>query len=145
MWKLWQFYTKNVKVNLSSQLERWPPSNHICKLSQEPRSCQKKGRKRYLLLFFCTKFGENDVLGIILRCPPPREARLRLGSVAAALVDSLQQLNPGYVYKHIEKLDTEKLDTAYGLLPFMASSSGGVRYGLCVPNFFASIFFMRPT
>jgi len=30
-------------------------------------------------------------------------ARLQLGSVAAALVDSPQQLNPGYVYKHIEK------------------------------------------
>jgi len=40
--------------------------------------------------YFLAQFfsGENDVLGIILQCSPQREARLRLGSIAAALVDS---------------------------------------------------------
>ena len=74
-------------------------------------------------------FGENDVLGNILQCSPPREARLRLGSVAVALVDSPQQLYPSYVYKNIEKLDTDK--RAYGWLPPMASSSGGQIGALC--------------
>ena len=53
-----------------------------------------------------------------------KEARLRLGSVAAVL-DAL----PAYVYKHIEKLDTDK--QAYGWLPLMASSSGGQIGALC--------------
>jgi len=48
---------------------------------------------------------------------------MRLDSVAAALVDSPQQLNPGYKYKQIEKLDTDK--RAYGWLPLTASSLGG--------------------
>ena len=76
--------------------------------------------------------GANDVLGIILRSPP-RGARLLLGSVAVALVDSLQQLNLGYVFKHIEKLDTDK--RAYGWLPLMASSLGGQIGALCAESF----------
>jgi len=42
-------------------------------------------------IFLPNFFRKNGVLGIILRCSPPREATLRLGNVAAALVDSLQQ------------------------------------------------------
>ena len=67
-------------------------------------------------------------------CSPPQEAKLRLGSVAAALVDSPQ----GYVYKHIEKLDTDK--RAYGCLPLMASSSGGQIGFMCRKRFSERIF-----
>jgi len=62
---------------------------------------QTKGQNLSHLNFFAQVFfGENDeigalaakyrknVIGIILRCSPQREARLRLGSVAAALVNS---------------------------------------------------------
>jgi len=64
--------------------------------------------------------------------------------VLAALVDSPQQFYPGYVYKRIEKLDTDK--RAYGWLPLMASSSGGQIGALpsCVPKVFLSVFFLRP-
>ena len=48
-------------------------------------------------------------------------------------MDSLQQNNPGYVYKHIKKLDTDK--RAYGWLPLMASSSGGQIGTSCAENF----------
>ena len=40
---------------------------------------------------------------------------------------------PGYVYKHIEKLDTDK--RAYGWLPLMASSSGGQIGALCAETY----------
>jgi len=73
-----------------------------------------------------------------LRCSPSRVSRLRLGSVAAALVDSPQQLNLGYVYKQIEKLDTDK--RAQGWLPLMASSSGGQIGALCAESFCEHIF-----
>jgi len=42
----------------------------------------------HFLILLQKNFGENDVLGIILRCSPSREAKLQSGSVAAALVDS---------------------------------------------------------
>ena len=61
------------------------------------------------------------------------QARLRLGSVAVALVKSLQKLNPSYVHKNIEKLETDK--RAYGWLPLMASSSWGQIGALCADRF----------
>ena len=88
--------------SLSSQLERWPPSNHICKLSQElPQRGTGGGQVTVLarlvkinhfFIFFAQNFSvENDVLGTILRCSPLREPTLQLGRVASALVDSPQQ------------------------------------------------------
>jgi len=54
-------------------------------------SWPKKGSKSITFNFLPKKIiGENDVLGIIWRRSPQREARLRLGSVAEALVDSPQ-------------------------------------------------------
>ena len=60
--------------------------------------------------------------------------------VLAALVDSPQQFYPGYVYKRIEKLDTDK--RAYGWLFLMVSSPGGSDRGfakLCAKSFFERI------
>jgi len=48
-------------------------------------------KKRVKIHHFFIFFGENDVLEIILRCSPPRETALQLGSVTAALVESAQQ------------------------------------------------------
>ena len=51
-----------------------------------------KKRSKSITFFFWKKIsGENDVLGIILRCSPPRKATLQFDSVAAALVNYLQQ------------------------------------------------------
>jgi len=130
------------QANLSSQL--WPPKTTSANCPKNsPRGVlwggsghghgQKKGQDRSLFYFFAQFFfGEIDVRRIDV---PPREARLRLGSVAAALVNFLQQLNPGYVYKHIEKLDT--VERAYGWLHSMASSSeSGVQIrALCAESF----------
>jgi len=49
------------------------------------------------------------------------------------IFEDLSELNPGYVYKHMEKLDTDK--QAYGWLPLMASSSGGQIGALCAESF----------
>jgi len=50
-----------------------------------------KGQNRSLFNFWTKNFSVKDILGIIVRRSPPREDRLWLGSVAAALVDSPQQ------------------------------------------------------
>ena len=96
-------------------------------------TAKKKVKINHFCIFLPKYFSVNDFLGIILRCSPPREVRLRLGSVTTALMDSLQQPHPGYVYKYIEKLDTDK--QAYGWLPVMTSSSGGQIGALCAESF----------
>jgi len=49
------------------------------------------------------------------------------------IFEDLSELNPGYLYKHIEKLDTDK--RANGLLPLMASFSRGQIGALCAESF----------
>jgi len=49
------------------------------------------------------------------------------------IFEDLSELNPDYVYKHMEKLDTDK--RAYGWIPLMSSSSGGQIGALCAESF----------
>jgi len=52
---------------------------------------KKKVKIDHFLISLPKFFSVKDVLGIILRCSPPQEATLQFGSIAAALVYSLQQ------------------------------------------------------
>ena len=49
------------------------------------------------------------------------------------IFEDLSEVNPGFVYKEIQKLDTNK--KAYGWLPLMASCSGGRIGALCAESF----------
>jgi len=58
------------------------------------------------------------------------------------IFEDLSELNPGYVYKHKKRLKTRTNGRMGGFLSW--TPLRGVRYGLCVPKVFVSVFFLRP-
>ena len=49
------------------------------------------------------------------------------------IFEDLSELNPGFVYKEIQKLDTDQ--KVYGWIPLMTSCSGGQIGALCAESF----------
>ena len=134
----WQIVKSDCQVHLKGNPPKitsasCPKNSSRGVLGREVTVMAKKKVKIIHFFFWSKKFSMKMIFWELFCDVLHHETRLRLGSVAAALVNSPQHLNPGYVYKHIEKIDTDK--RAYGWLPVMVSFSGIQIGALCVESF----------